>query len=203
MKRILLLIIIITAVNYIEAQDSHENNHKLIKGCSISYFGQGFSHYGVKIGREYPLWTKEKIKIKKNLKEIQKNKLIFITGNIGCFIHKRNNVGIFVNSEIGYRKTHKRGFKNEFLFGLGYLHTFLQGDTYEVNDNGSVKKVFLAGRSSLMTSLSCGIGYDFDYYYHKHFSLILKPGFFVQYPFNTAFAARTTIELGFFYNFRQ
>ena len=91
----------------------------------------------------------------------------------------------------------------EFLLGVGYLHSFLQGDTYEVKDDGSVKQVFLAGRSSLMASLSCGMGYDFDYYYHKHISLFLKPGFFVQYPFNTAIAARTTIELGIFYNFHR
>jgi len=203
MKRVLFLIIIIGSLNYIVAQETIVINHKQIKGISVSYFGQGYSHYGVKIGTEYPLWTKEKLKTKKNLIEINKNKLVFVTGNIGCYIHKRNNVGLFVNSEIGYRKTRNKGFKYEFLFGLGYLHTFLQGDTYEVYDNGSVKKVLLAGRSSLMTSLSCGLGYDFDYYYHKHFSLFLKPGFFVQYPFNTALAARTTIELGFSHNFRR
>jgi hypothetical protein len=202
MKRVALFLIIITSVKYLVAQDSLVNKHKLINGFSASYFGEGGSHYGAKIGVEYPLWTKEKIKVKKNHKQIPKSKIVFVTGNVGCYIHRRNNVGLFVNSEIGFRKIRNKGFRYEFLFGLGYLHTFLQGDTYEVNDNGSVKKVFLAGRSSLMTSLSCGLGYDFDYYFHSHFSLFLKPGFFVQYPFNTALAARTTIELGFFYNFR-
>lgn len=185
------------------AQDSLVVNHKLINGFSASYFGQGYSHYGAKIGTEYPLWTKEKIKTKKNLNEIHKKKLVFVTANVGCYIHRRNNVGVFINSEIGYRKTRRNGFMYEFLLGLGYLHTFLQGDTYEVNDDGSVKQVFLAGRSSLMPSLCGGIGYNFDYHYHKHFSLFIKPGFFVQYPFNTAFAARTSFELGIFYNFRR
>ena len=187
----------------ITAQDSLMISKKKIKGFSVSYFGQGYSHYGVKIGTEYPLWTKEKIKTKKSLKEIHKNKLIFVTGNVGCYIHRRNTVGVFINSEIGYRKTRKNGFMYEFLLGLGYLHSFLQGDTYEVNADGSVKQVFLAGRSSFMPALCGGIGYDFDYRYHKHFSVFLKPGFFVQYPFNTALAARTSIELGIFYNFHR
>ncbi len=125
----------------------------------------------------------------------------FLTGNIGSYVHKRNHVGLFINSELGYRKTRNKGFNYEFLIGVGYLHTFLQGDTYTVDDNGDVEKVHLAGQSNLMIPLSFGLGYDFNFHYKKPFSLCLKPGFFIQYPYNHALAIRPTIDFGLFYYF--
>jgi len=82
------------------------------------------------------IWSKEKVKVKRNLKEIHKNKLLFVSGNVGCYKHKRNHLGLFINSEIGFRKTRNKGMKYEYLLGIGYLHTFLQGDTYQVNNDG-------------------------------------------------------------------
>jgi hypothetical protein len=201
MARYLLAAILLISLNPVKAQDSLKINQPLIKGISVSYFAEYFMHYGIKIGTEYPLWSHEKIKVRKNLKEIHKNKSVFVTGNIGCYVQKRYHVGLFVNSELGYRKTRSKGISCEWLLGLGYLHTFLQGDTYQVNDDGSVERVKLAGQSNLMALLAFGVGYNFNYYYHKPYAFHLKPGFFIQYPYNTAIAVRPTIDLGVFYYF--
>lgn len=203
MSRFFLAVFLILSVYQVKAQDSLAIHQKKIKGFSLSYFAEYYTHYGVKAGTEYPLWSKEIVKVKRNSKEIHKNKSVFVTGNIGCYIHKRNHVGLFVNSEIGYRKTRNKGLNYEYLLGIGYLHTFLQGDTYQVNDDGSVERVHLAGQSNLMASLSFGVGYNFDYHYHKPYALFIKPGFFIQYPYNTAFAVRPTIDLGIFYYFKR
>jgi len=201
MIRLFLIIALILSINQVFAQDTLLNNK--IQGISISYFGENLTHYGIKIGTEYSLKITNKTKIKRNLKEIPKRKEHFITGNIGSYIHKRNHVGLFINSELGYRKTRNNGFKYEFLIGVGYLHTFLQGDTYTVSDDGTVDKVNLAGQSNLMIPISCGLGYDFNYHYKKPFSINLKPSFFIQYPYNHAIAIRPTIDLGLFYYFRK
>jgi hypothetical protein len=203
MIRPLFIIFLLLTTIKINAQDSLVSDQRKIKGLNISYFGEYLTHYGLKIGIEYPIWIKEKVKTKKSSKEIPKQKLIFISGNIGGYFHKRNHIGIFVNSEIGYRKTRLRGFRYEFLIGLGYFHTFLQGDTYEVNDDGSVERIPLAGQANLMIPISAGIGYDFKFCYNKPFNLYLKPGFFIQYPYNLAIAIRPTIEFGLFYYFTK
>jgi hypothetical protein len=202
MSRFFIGVFLILLVYQSKPQDSITILKEKVKGISISYFAEYLTHYGLKVGTEYPLWSKEKIKVRRNSKAIHKNKSVFITGNIGCYIHKRYHTGLFINSEIGYRKTRNKGLTCEYLLGIGYLHTFLQGDTYRVNDNGSVERVILAGQSNLMTSLAFGLGYNFNYHFHKPFSLYLKPGFFIQYPYNTAIAIRPTIESGIFYFFK-
>jgi hypothetical protein len=183
----------------IYGQDTFQN-HRL-NGIGISYYGENISHYGLKIATEFPVLVKDKLKVKDNDKIINKRKEIFITGNIGGYVHKRNHLAVFIGSEIGYRKTRKKGFKYEFLLGLGYLHTFLQGDTYEVSDDGDVKKVNFAGQSNLMIPFSLGFGYDFNFFYKKPISVSIKPGFFIQYPYNIAVAVRPTIDFGIYYYF--
>lgn len=201
MIRLFLIITFILSIHQVFAQDTLLNSK--IQGISISYFGEYLTHYGIKIGTEYSLKITNKTKIKRNSKEIPKRKEHFITGNIGSYVHKRNHVGLFINSEIGYRRTRNKGFKYEFLIGVGYLHTFLQGDTYTVSDDGAVDKVNLAGQSNLMIPISCGLGYDFNYHYKKPFSLSLKSGFFIQYPYSHAIVIRPTIDLGLFYYFKK
>jgi hypothetical protein len=199
-NRLLISLIFVFIISNIFAQDTLQN-HKF-NGIGLAYYGEYFSHYGLKITTELPLLTKDKVKTKNSGKIVNKRKEVFVTGNIGGYVHKRNHVALFVGSEIGYRKTRKNGFKYEFLLGLEYLHTFLQGDTYEVNDEGEVKKVNLAGQSNLMVPFSLGFGYDFNYHYKKPISISIKPGFFIQYPYNIAIALRPTIDLGIYYYFK-
>jgi hypothetical protein len=201
MIRILLSLIFTTLILSIYGQDST----KIIRlnGIGISYLGENLSHYGFKIKTEFPIFIKNKTKTRHNGNTINKQKVIFVAGNFGSYIHKRNNVALFVNSEIGYRKIRKKGFKYEFLLGLGYLHTFLLGDTYEVSDDGSINRVNLAGQSNLMVPFSFGIGYDFSFFYKQPFSININPGFFIQYPYNIAVAIRPTVEASVYYYFRK
>ncbi len=203
MSRFILAAIFIISVSQVKAQDSPAVHQNKINGLNVSYFAEYYTHYGIKAGVEYPLWSKEKIKTRRNTKDIHKTKLLFVTGNVGCYVHERNHTGLFVNTEIGYRKTCNKGIRYESHLGVGYLHTFLQGDTYRVNDDGSVEREKSAGQSNLMASLSFGTGYDFSYYYHKPFSVYIKPGFFIQYPYNTIAAIRPTIDMGIFYYFNR
>lgn len=192
-------IVLIFLFSDVNGQDTL--GYSRITGIGVSYYGEYFTHYGLKIGTEYSIKQKNKTKTKKSSKQIHKRKEVFLTANIGSYIHKRSHVGLFLSSEIGYRKTIRKGFKYEMLIGLGYLHTFLQGDTYEVNDDGTVDRVYLAGQPNLMIPFSIGLGYDFNFHYKKPFSLHLKPSFFIQYPYNQAIAIRPVVDLGLFYYF--
>ena len=200
MHRFLIPIFLVFIFSDAFGQDTLQNHR--FSGIWLSYFGENYAHYGLKITTELPLLTKNKVKTKNSGKIVNKRKEIFITGNIGGYFHKRNNIGVFIGSELGYRKTRKKGFKYEFLLGLDYLHTFLQGDTYEVSNDGNVKRVKLAGQSNLMIPISIGFGYDLNYYYKKPISVSIKPGFFIQYPYNIAVAVRPTIDFGIYYYFK-
>ena len=200
MHRFLISILFVFIILNTFGQDTLRNNK--FSGIGLSYYGENFLHYGLKITTELPLLTKDKVKTKDSGKTVNKRKEIFIVGNIGGYFHKRNNIGFFIGSEIGYRKTRNHGFKYEFLLGLDYLHTFLQGDTYEVSDDGDVKRVRLAGQSNLMIPISIGFGYYLNYYYNKPFSISIKPGFFIQYPYNVAVAIRPTIDFGIYYHLK-
>ena len=200
MQRFSIPIFFIFIISNTFGQDTLRNHN--FSGIGLSYYGENFSHYGIKITTEFPLLTSDKVKTKNSGKIVNKRRDIFINGNIGGYFHKQNNVGVFIVGELGYRKTRKKGFKYEFILGLGYLHTFLQGDTYEVNDNGDIKRVRLAGQSNLMIPISIGLGYDFNYNYKKPISMSIKPGLFIQYPYNIAVAVRPTIDFGIYYHFK-
>lgn len=193
------LIILIFISGTVFSQDTLKSRFLHVSRVNISYFGESALHYGLKLGAENSLWIKDKVKTKRNNKESLKRKELILTANLGGYFHKHNHIGLFINSEIGYRKTQKKGFKSEIFLGLGYLHTILQGDTYTVNDDSTVDQLHFAGQSNLMIPLTFGFGYDFDYFYNKPFSIHIKPGFFIQYPYNIQIAIRSTLELGIIY----
>ncbi len=197
MNRIFILLVFSFFFSGLYGQDTLQT--RLINGFGVSYYGENLSHYGLQLSTEYSLWNRNIKKAQSEYKIIHKRKEFFVIGNIGGYIHKQNHVAVFLNGEIGYRKIFENGLKYELLLGLGYLHTYLQGNTYEVSDDGDVTKVNLAGQSNLMVPVSFGIGYDFNILYDQPFSINIRPGFFVQYPYNIAVAFRPTVDIGFYY----
>lgn len=173
-----------------------------VLSLNFSYFGQGSTHYGLKVGTEYTLAQKLKSKVRKNGVVIDKKKEIFATANVGWYVHKRNHVGVFINSEIAYRKTRKNGFNWGLYLGAGYLHTFLQGDAYSVTDNNEVEKIPLAGQSNFIHSLSFSIGKDFGFKGTKPFAFQVKRNFFLQTPHNTTSRLLGSMEVGITYKFK-
>ena len=150
----------------------------------VSYFGVLLTHPGIKIGSEYSLLKSEKLKIKNDKLKINTSQL-FISPNLGVYYHKRNQIGFFINTEITYQKIFYCGFLWEITLGAGYLRTFLPNTTYQVDNQGHVKKVFLAGSNYFMPSFSMAVGKRFVRKSNKHLSFFFKPTIFLYMPYNT------------------
>ncbi|MGB4958788.1 MAG: hypothetical protein WBO36_04880 [Saprospiraceae bacterium] len=203
LKTSLLLTSLLCFSTAIKAQsyrtDSIANNQIHIP-FTISYFTNFLVDPGVKIGLERPILTMNKSKIKKNgtIKIFQQQFLN--TLNLGYFSTKEHNHSLFLNGEFGYRKTRRSGFKTETFIGLGYLRTYLKGETYEVDETGNVVLVQNAGSNYVMPSVSFGIGYDHS---SKHqnipFAFSLRPTLFFRFPYNKTVLPQFAIELNFSY----
>jgi len=145
---------------------------------SLAYFGEFLFHPGAMGGVEYSLldrpWG-----------------TLFVTGNLGLYVHVRNHVGVFVDSEFGYRHTFGSGYELEALAGLGYLHTFLAAPVYEVDDAGHVDKVVNGGRPHIMPTFSVGTGWRFE-----HVAPFLRVQAFGEYPFNRHLLMHFALLLG-------
>jgi hypothetical protein len=122
-----------------------------------AYSGNNLINPGINFGTTYPILIREKHKIKN---EKQKNKIrqLNFDGNIGFYWDPLSHFGIYTNYGLSYLKTYTRGFQYKIgLNPLGYYRSFLP-ETYEVNENWEVEKVFLPGRSYYAPSMVLGIG---------------------------------------------
>jgi hypothetical protein len=145
---------------------------------SAAYFGELIFHPGVMAGLEYRLIDAEW-------------GTLFATANLGSYVHVRNHVGVFLDSEFGYRFTYAGGYELEALAGLGYLHTFLAAPVYEVDDAGHVGRVFDAGRPHFMPTFSLGTGWRFE-----RLAPFLRLQAFGEYPFNHQLLPHFALLLG-------
>jgi hypothetical protein len=137
------------------------------------------------------------------------NSQFFQTLNIGFFIHKKYEHGIFLNSEVGDRYILPFGLAFEGLFGLGYLHTITDGPEFEQNNDGIYEQTKNYGRSHVLGSLAVGIGYDFS----KKTNLDIHPHisyqFMVEYPWSSGedglspVLPRSNLYIGLIFNIPQ
>lgn len=164
-----------------------------------SYFGETITHPGTKIGVDYPLRTTKISKLKKSGKTFDKQKQIIVGGNLGVFYQRRYNTSLFLNAEVGYRRIKKKGSKLDFLFGVGYLKSFLNEDTYEVSDNGEVNRVRLAGQSSFLSSISVSFGKDFGFTGSSPWGYHIKPSLYFQMPYGQVKLPHFVLECGVSY----
>jgi hypothetical protein len=156
---------------------------------SAAYFGETALHPGAAIAveRKLKFWGRRYGLVEHGF---------FTEADLGSYWHARNDVALFVSTDLGYRLVFPKGFRLEGLLGIGYLHTFDDGPVYVVN-GGQVSMVSDAGHPALMLSALIGLGWDFTVGDHAPFSLFLRVGSFGQYPYNTAVLPHLEAQLGF------
>ena len=172
---------------------------------NVSYYGETGWYPGIKIGAEYILLEKqkEKIKTKKKKGKFTKTKTnqFIITANLGYYWQPHNYGSFFTNSAILYRHTTNKGF--QYNFGLSPLgvNAFFFNETYEVSDDGDVKKVFLPTRFFYAPSIIMGLGHTMKkkrlsaWYLNLHIISLM--------PYNNAVNALAVLEFGFRFNIKK
>jgi hypothetical protein len=170
----------------------HAQSRREVDAWSVSaaYFGETFLHPGaaIEVERKLKFWGRRYGLVEHGF---------FTEADLGTYWHARNAIGVFVSADFGYRLVFPKGFRLEWLVGLGYLHTLDDGKVYTVGaSSDQVTTVDDTGQSALMLSALIGIGWDFSVATRAPFALFLRAGLFGQYPYNTAVLPHLEAQLG-------
>jgi hypothetical protein len=171
-----------------------------IHGVTMGYYNDKFGSHGMRVGYESPVWQN----FRDGAEHSSLKHALILKANINFYNHKRHNTGLSVNVTIGYRYTSKAGLIIEPLHvGTGYLHSFLNGKTYEAKPDGSFQEVKLAGNSTFVLPYIqlIGLGYDFRQKSKLPLSFMMSLDPYFQHSVNTQTRIRlaTPITMTYFF----
>jgi len=209
MKKIIVILFVLLGLyshTYAQSDTTMQKGFQYEKlNFNASYYGETGWYPGLKIGAEYIILEKqkEKIKTKKKKGEFTKTKTnqFIITGNLGYYWQPHNYGSFFTNAAILYRHTTNKGFQYNFGISPLGMNTFFFNETYEVSDEGEVKKVFLPARFFYAPSIIMGLGHTMKkkrlsaWYLNLHITGLL--------PYNNAVNILAALEFGFRFNIKK
>ena len=172
-----------------------------IHGITMGYYNDKFGSHGMRVGYESPVWQN----FREGINPASLKHAFILKANINFYNHKRHHNGLSVNVTIGYRYTSKAGLIIEPLhIGTGYLHSFLNGKTYEPNQNGGFDEVKLAGNSSFILPYMqlVGLGYDFRQKSNLPLSFMMSFDPYFQHSVNTQNRMRLATPITITYYFK-
>jgi hypothetical protein len=121
------------------------------------------------------------------------------TANLGYIFHNYLYQGFYINTGIGYDYVFEFDLKLKSNFELGYLHTFVTQDEYQlkygVYVNGPDR-----GNSRLMPTLSLGVGYNLNLGKVNSSEVYLLYKSWVEYPYSPGFIpimSHINFEIGY------
>lgn len=159
---------------------------------SISYYGNLILHPGIKLGLDYHLAGIHKTKIKKRkTKVIQK--LLYTSPSIAFYSHQKSHSGLFISTDLGWRRYNNKCFYSDISLGLGYYGRINAGDTYEIKEGAAQKR--LGMRNYFTPSLSYSIGQSFKVN-EKLISIFTKVNSNFILGYNTGWTPELSLELG-------
>jgi len=184
MKRLLIVFIMSFMLNQAFGQEATQNRVAI----NLGYFGETVLHPGMNLGIEYyPHQT-------------DRHQMI-LAGNIGGYVHRRNNTSLFLRTQWGQRLNYKSGLFIDQFIGLGYLHQFVHGgDIYEVKPNGAVVETPNSGQPLVMPSISLGAGYSLAKNKAHSIKVYLRPELFWKAPFNGYYLTHFALSTGIIIN---
>lgn len=116
-------------------------------------------------------------------------------GDLAGYWHPRNHVGILLDTTLAWRLTYLHGPAISMGVGAGYLHTFLDGRTYVVED-GVVRRATDWGRPHLALLVPLELSWQLGDDASRYITPFLRLQGFVRYPYNGTFLPQTAAILG-------
>ncbi len=187
--RIAQLLILIILSSYGFAQRFLEINKEELS-YTISYFGNNLWNEGMRLGVESPKDQFTKTKKGKDL-EILKS----YSASLNGYRDNGAHTGVFITAGWSKKKLYPNRFNiSSSLEPMGVYRSFLP-ETYKVDEDGEINKVFLPGRFYLASSASAGIGRvnkkKPDNGWHARVNVT------ALYPYSRAIVPLVNIELGY------
>lgn len=150
---------------------------------------------GFRLGVERPYRYVQVDKIKHgSIKSMLRQR--YLNLSLGMFHHLTFQNHWMLQAEKVNRRQKQGGYFIQYHFGAGVSRAFAAGPDYEVQDDGSIHKVPLAGNWYAMVSLGAGIGYNFLMKKQKPVSVFLKQNWQFFFPYNAFLLPMPTIEIG-------
>lgn len=165
-----------------------------------SYYGNIGVHPGVKLGFDYALIFKEKTKAKKR-KTKTIRKVLFVSPSIAFYSHKNSNKGLFISSDLLWRRYTKRLYITELGVGIGYYRRFNSGKTYEVTSSG-VRELGITSRGYFSPSVSYSFGKRFLIREMIPTEVFLRSNYNVILNYNSSVGSEISLELGIRMSFK-
>lgn len=139
---------------------------------SISYFGEGITHPGLKIGLNFPFHTWEKTKTKGSGVEKLFYKSFSVQPSLGFYFHQDYQTGLFVLPQLAYSRRNAKGNYASFGLGVGYLRTFIPR-VYAL-ENNELEKVS-GGYNYLLSNYFITLGKDLSAKEKLPLELFIQP----------------------------
>lgn len=160
----------------------------------VSYYGNIGIHPGLKLGFDYVLIFKEKTKAKKR-KSKTIRKVLLVSPSLAFYSHKNSNKGLFISSDLLWRRYTKRLYLSELGIGIGYYRRFNAGKTYEVTSSG-VQEIGTTSRGYFTPSISYSFGKRFLFREMIPTEVFLRSNYNVIMNYNSSFGNEVSLELG-------
>ncbi|MFK7784631.1 MAG: hypothetical protein AB8B56_05940 [Crocinitomicaceae bacterium] len=168
---------------------------------SVAYYGENAFHPGIKLGTYYTVWSVEKTRTYRSLRRKEKYgtkiklKELNVDFNIGGYSHPNNPSGYFVNTGLTFLRTKMRKKRQLGIsFEVGYLRRDYKFETYELDEDGTIRTIPAAGNNALSFGLAPQFGQEFSIADHP-VRFYCKPIFqLVQY--GHSFQPNASLEVG-------
>lgn len=166
-------------------------------GLSAGYFGETLTHYGLKLGVEHSFsqWQRQSSRRRPRPRTSD----LIGSLNLATYRHPHNHYGLIAQTEWGIRRTKLRGSTFDFGLSAGYLRTVLDGEAYQVRENGSFERIRWAGRGAFLPGVYIGWGKDLARTTNLPLLWRVKPYLLLQTPYNTSVLPRLALEISVVY----
>jgi len=173
------------------AQDSAKQRKSSLLYVLFSY---DFPHsYGLTVASSFPLLSNKRATTQ-NLHRAK-----FISAELVGYRHPFEYTSLSANAAIGIRYIHSSTFFTELRFHQGILRSFYDGKVYELEANGTIKEMTLAGRTYLTSGFSYSLNWALSRARSNLWFIEFRPFLWAQYPYNSFVQMHVSLQLGISY----
>jgi len=157
-----------------QSESTHVSQPSFPLAVQAGYFGDCITHPGMYGGIQFtPL-------------DHPLHQLV-LAGKVGGFVHVRNQVGLFLLAEVGYRFIFRFVLFLELVGSVGIMGSFLGAECVNCVNYP---------RPRFVPMLQLGIGYDFTKKTNLPFQLVIQPTVFWEYPTNYNWIIHPGLQVG-------
>jgi hypothetical protein len=155
---------------------------------SIGYFGEKIFHPGITV-------SIANMALIDNDSLVKRNRLDYGLSLVG-YIHSKNHVGLHFKPQLTYYHLFDKSFEVGLKAEMGYMRRFYPGETFEVSDNGEIKKLWLAGQNAFIFGTYISFGQNYWVFKNRQFRWFIEIGAFWEYPYNGYSLMHPSVALG-------